>query len=187
MFISVQPLVCTMPLLPFNGKKPAVPRSVFIDPTALIIGDVQLGENCSIWPNVVIRGDANTITIGANTNIQENVTLHTPRFAPLAIGENVSIGHHAVIHGSVIGNHCLIGMNATLLNLSEIGDYCMIGAGGVVKESQQIPPNKIAVGVPAKVVRDTSPKDKERIERNAEEYLELKEQYMRMGRGVKRL
>jgi len=176
-----------MPVLQFKGKKPLIPKSAFVDPSALIIGDVKLGENVSIWANVVIRGDANTITIGANSNIQENCTLHTPKFSPMNIGENVSIGHNAVIHCTKIGNNTLVGMSATILNLSEIGSNCIIGAGSVVTESKKIPDNKVALGVPTEEIRDITSEDIERIERNCKEYLELKEQYTQLGRNSVRL
>ncbi|MCG2826758.1 MAG: gamma carbonic anhydrase family protein [Thermoplasmatales archaeon] len=148
--------------------------SCFIAENATIIGDVTIEENCSVWYNAVIRGDRNAILIGRGSNIQDNVVVHVTKENPTIIGENVSVGHAAVIHGGKIGSNCLIGMSATVLDGAEIGDGSLIGACALVTKNMKIPENSLVLGVPGKVVR----KDEKLINmiiRNAEVYRELAE------------
>lgn len=135
-----------------------------------IVGDVEIGENSSVWYNAVIRGDSNSVVIGENTNIQDNAVLHTSHDAPLIIGDNVTIGHGAIIHGCTIGNNVLIGMGAIVLDGAVIGDNCMIGAGALVTQNKLIPEGSLAFGNPAKVVRPITEEEKESILKNANEY-----------------
>ena len=135
-----------------NKLTPSVPASCYVHKTAVIIGDVHLEENVSVWPCAVIRGDIAAVYIGANSNIQENACIHVNYGVPAQIGKGVSVGHGAVVHGSKIGDNCLIGMNAVVME-SEIGPNCIIGAGAVVPAGQNIPAGSLVMGVPARVVR----------------------------------
>lgn len=150
---------------------------VYIHPSAQIIGDVAIGKGSSIWPGVVLRGDDSPISIGENSNIQDNCVIHGKPGIPTVIKDFVSIGHGAIIHSSTIQSHCIIGMGAILLSGSQIGENCIIAAGSVVKENEKIPPRNLAVGVPAKVARPLTDGDIQEIHRNAEEYIKLMAKY----------
>jgi len=143
-----------MPLIissPRTGKVPQIHESVFIAPTAVIIGNVTIGEGSNIWFGAVLRGDWGTIIIGKNTSIQENVTIHNEIGSTVEIGDNCIIGHHAMVHGPcTIGNGCLVGIGANVLHRSKMGDGSIIGAGAVLL-GKEIPPRTLAVGVPAKI------------------------------------
>ena len=146
-----------MTVLPFNGIWPTIEDDVFIAPGSIIIGNVTIREGASIWYNTVIRGDQGIdapIIIGKYTNIQDNCTLHIDADAPLTIGNECTIGHNAVVHGATLGNRILIGMNAVVLSHAEIGAETILGACALVSEHKIIPGGVLAVGVPAKVVRD---------------------------------
>jgi len=151
---------------------------VYIDPTAVIIGNVIIEEGVSIWPYAVLRGDLNAIRVGAGSNIQEHVTIHGDEDSPNIIGKNVSIGHGVVIHGASIGDYCIIGMHSTILNGAIIGDECIIGAGALITAGTKIPPKSIVVGVPGKIIKQDDPGIKERAARNAEEYHKLRDSYL---------
>lgn len=150
---------------------PIVRESCYVHKSAVLIGAVTLGENVSIFPCAVVRGDIAPVTIGANSNIQENACIHVNYDAPCVIGEGVSIGHGAVVHGSKIGNNVLIGMNAVVME-SEIGPNSIIGAGAVVPAGKNIPAGSLVMGVPAKVVRPLEEDEVNGILRNAREYAE---------------
>jgi carbonic anhydrase/acetyltransferase-like protein (isoleucine patch superfamily) len=137
----------------FNGEKPQIAASAFVSEAAYIIGDVEIGENTNIWPGTVIRGDTGRIIIGSNTSIQDNSVIHSGRAPNLDvfIGDNVQIGHGAVIHAKEIGSRVLIGMNATVLPGAIIGNNCIIGAGCVVGQDMKVPDNSFVVGVPGKI------------------------------------
>jgi gamma-carbonic anhydrase len=136
---------------PFNGKTPRVAESAWVSERAYIIGDVTIGEDCCIWPGVVVRGDFAQITIGNNTDIEDNTVLHVK--ARMDIGENVVIGHNAVIHCTKIGDGTIVGNNATVLDEAEIGPKCVIAAGAVVTPGSKIPEESFVTGVPAVVKR----------------------------------
>ncbi len=125
----------------------------YIAPTASVIGDVTLGHRCSVWFGAVIRGDNDSITVGDGSNIQECAVLHVDPGKPLIIGENVTVGHKAILHGCCVGDGSLIGMNAVVLNGANIGKNCLIGAGALVTENSQIPDNSLVLGSPGKVFR----------------------------------
>lgn len=161
-----------MPILPFNGIMPRVADDVFIAPGAAIIGDVTIHEGASIWYNAVVRGDTGPIIIGRRTNIQDNCTLHLDADAPLTIGDECTIGHNAVIHGATLGNHVLVGMNATVLSHARVGSDTIIGACALVSEHKIIPEGVLAVGIPARVARDLSPAEQEGIIASAVGYYE---------------
>lgn len=151
---------------------------VYIDPTAVLIGNISIEDGASIWPFAVLRGDLNTIAIGEGTNIQEHTTIHGDESFPNIIGRNVSIGHGAVIHGATIGDYCIIGMQSTILNGTVIGNECIIGAGALVTAGMKIPPKSVVVGVPAKIIREGDESIKEKAARNAEEYHKLRDSYL---------
>lgn len=160
-----------MPIEEYVGKKPKVSEKAYLHPTAYVIGDVEIGDFTSLWHYVVIRGDNDSIKIGKETNVQENSSIHTDPGYKVVIGDRVSIGHNAVIHGAKISSNVIIGMGAILLNGSEVGEYSIIGAGAVVTQGSKIPPYSIAVGVPAKVIRKVTDLEIKLIWENAEEYL----------------
>jgi carbonic anhydrase/acetyltransferase-like protein (isoleucine patch superfamily) len=160
-----------MPIEPFLGKWPKVSPKAMIHPTAYVIGEVEIGEYSSLWHYVVVRGDNDYIRIGKETNVQENSTIHTDPGFPVEIGDRVTIGHNAVIHGAKIGSNVIIGMGAIVLNGAKIGSYSIIGAGAVVTQGTEIPEGSLALGVPARVVRGLNENDIKMIEENAEEYL----------------
>ena len=153
-----------------NEQVPVVHPTAYVHPSAVIIGQVTLGENVSVWPCAVLRGDIASITIGENCNIQENACVHVNYDAPAVIGKGVSIGHGAVVHGSKIGDNCLIGMNAVVME-SEIGPNCVIGAGAVVPAGKNIPAGSLVLGVPAKVVRKLEEDEVNGIMKNARDYV----------------
>lgn len=133
--------------------KPEIHESVFIAEGARIYGDVEIGEGSSVWFNAVIRGDEGKITIGKNTNIQDNVVIHSDMLFPLEIGDNVTIGHGAVLRSCRIGNNCMVGMNSTIMTNSTLGENTIIGANSFVPYNKEIPPQSMVMGVPAQVVR----------------------------------
>ena len=136
-------------IIDFNGISPAVSPSAFTAEGSRIIGDVTLCEDSSVWFNAVLRGDEAKITLGKGSNIQDNCTVHCDESYPAVIGENVTVGHNAVIHGCTIGDGSLIGMNATVLNGAKIGKNCLVGAGALVTENKEFPDNSLILGVPA--------------------------------------
>ena len=148
---------------------PHVHASCFVHPLASVIGQVTLAENVSVFPCAVVRGDIAAITVGANSNIQDNAVLHVNYDCPCEIGKNVSIGHGAVVHGSKIADNVLIGMNATVME-SEVGPNCIIGAGAVIPAGKQIPAGSLVMGVPGKVVRMLTEAEVKGITQNAQEY-----------------
>lgn len=150
-----------------------MPKNNWIAPGAHVIGDVLMGENIGIWYNAVVRGDANTIVIGDNTNIQDNTTVHTDADYPVSIGKGVTIGHNAVIHGCTIGDNTVIGMGSIVLSGALIGCNCIIGAGALVTGKMRIPDNSLAFGNPAKVVRTVSDDEITSNRENALHYVAL--------------
>ena len=158
-----------------------IDASVFVAEGARIVGNVTIGKNCGVWFNAVIRGDDEPIVIGNNTNVQDNVTLHTGVGYPLKVGNNVSIGHNAIVHGCTVGNDTLIGMGAIVMNGAKIGNNCVIGAGAVVTEGKDIPDNSLVIGCPGKVVRETTEADIAHTLKNAEHYVNFAKKYKEAG------
>ena len=146
---------------------------VYIMESAEIIGEVTIGEHSSVWSKAVIRADDAPIKIGKNTNIQDMCVIHTDPGRPLEIGDNVTIGHGAMLHCRRIGSNCVIGMGAMLLDSVEIGEYSIIAAGTVVTENKKIPPRSLVMGIPGKIVREIKDEDIKRIEQGAQDYLRL--------------
>ena len=154
-----------------------IDSSAYIHPLAAIIGDVTLGARVSVWPTAVIRADTDTISIGADTNVQDGAVLHVDRGFPLVVGSRVSIGHRAVLHGATVEDDCLIAMGAILLNGVVVGAGSLVGAGAVCREGMRIPPRSVVLGVPARVAREATSEITERIRRTMEGYLSLQEEY----------
>ena len=166
-------------LYTYHDKRPRIPESVFIAPGAVIIGDVEIGEDTSIWFNCVVRGDVNWIRIGSATNIQDGSVLHvTSRDAPLQIGDNVTVGHAAILHGCTVQDYCLIGMGATILDGAKIGAYSLVAAGSLVREGETIPNHSLVAGVPAIVKRTLDDNEIAILRRSAERYVQYKNAYL---------
>ena len=149
----------------------------FIAPGAFVIGDVTLGENVGIWYNAVVRGDTNSIYIGNNTNVQDNATLHTDKDFKLHIGDGVTIGHNAVVHGCTVGDNTVIGMGSIILSGAVIGKNCIIGAGSLVTGKMNIPDGSLVMGSPAKIARPLTKREIETNRENAVHYVELMSEY----------
>lgn len=163
-----------MPVIPFKEKTPVVSASAFVAPDAWIVGDTTIGENVSIFFNAVLRGDIQSIKVGRGTNLQEHSLVHTSHgMSPAIIGEDVTVGHRAIIHGCSIGNRCLIGMGATVLDNAEVGDDCIIGAHTLIPKGMTIPPRSLVVGTPGKVVRQITDEELKSLVASAQGYQEL--------------
>lgn len=161
----------------FDGIKPEIDESVFVAESADVIGKVKIGKGSSVWYNAVIRGDEHSITIGENTNIQDGTVVHIGWEEETIIGNNVTVGHNALVHGCKIADNCLIGMAATVLNGAEIGEFCMVGAGALVTQNKKFPPGMLIIGSPAKAVRELTEAEKQSIIKSAEEYRETAEKH----------
>jgi len=166
-----------MPIYQLGEDKPTIPDSAYIAAEATVIGKVTLGENVSIWPGAVLRGDNDSITIGDGSNVQDNAVLHADPGFPLNVGDNVTIGHQAMLHGCTIGNGALIGIQAVIMNGAVIGKDCLIGAGALVPEGKVFADGKLIVGAPAKVVRELSDEDIAKMHRAAPGYVKRQEMY----------
>ena len=151
--------------------------TAYVHPAAVVTGDVTLGAHVSVWPTAVIRGDTDRIVIGAETNVQDGTIIHVDEGVPTTIGARVGIGHRAIIHGSTIADDVLIAMGAVLLNGVKVGTGSIVGAGAVCTEAMEIPPNSLVLGVPGRIVRQTTEAERERIRRTVVSYLELKRKY----------
>lgn len=160
-----------------RGKNPEVGENTFLAETAVLIGDVTIGRDCGIWYGAVLRGDVNSITIGDRTNIQDGVVIHTlydgsKNPSKTRIGNDVSVGHNAIIHGGIIEDQCLIGMGATILDNAVVSSGCIIAANALVLSNSVLEPNSVYAGVPAKKVKEVTPEQrKEIIERTAHDYM----------------
>jgi carbonic anhydrase/acetyltransferase-like protein (isoleucine patch superfamily) len=151
----------------------------FIHQDAVVLGDVVLGDNVSVWPTAVIRADTDRITIGADSNVQDGAVIHVDPGVPCTIGARVTIGHRAVVHGATIEDDCLIGIGAIVLNGAVIGRGSLVGAGAVVREGMVVPPNSLVLGVPAKVVKPVDDAMRARIGHGAGAYVELAARHAR--------
>ncbi len=143
-----------MPLYELAGQRPTLHPTSWVAPSAELIADVRLGEEASVWFGAIIRADNTPIVIGARTNVQEGAMLHSDPGAPLSVGADCTIGHHAILHGCTVGHGALIGMGAVVLNRAVIGDGCIVGAGALVTEGKTFPPGSLIVGSPARAVRE---------------------------------
>ena len=164
----------------YQGKTPVVPASCYVDVSAQLIGDVELGEHASVWMNAVLRGDVNSIRLGARSNVQDCAVLHGMRYVyPVIVGEMVTIGHNATVHGCVLEDEVLVGIGATILNNARVGEGSIIAAGAVVPEQMVIPPNSLVVGVPAKVKKTLGDEDRKMILKYAQNYLDYTAIYLK--------
>ncbi len=178
-----------MSIRKFNDKQPIIGESVYIDDSAVVIGDVTLGNDVSIWPATVIRGDVESIKIGDGTNVQDGSVLHvshagrfSPQGHPLIIGKGVTIGHKAVVHACTIGNYCLIGIGAIIMDDAVLEDYVMLGAGSLVPPGKRLESGFLYVGSPAKQTRPLKESEKEFLEYSAQHYVHLKNEHLKQGK-----
>ena len=161
-----------MAIYTLGDRQPVLGHEAWVAPNATVIGDVRLGDQASIWWNAVIRGDNDTITIGAGSNIQDGSVLHADDGVPLTIGAKVTIGHMVMLHGCTIGDGSLIGINAVVLNNAVIGKNCIIGANALIPEGKVIPDRSLVVGSPGRVIRELSDEDVEHLKWNASHYVD---------------
>ncbi|MGC2208902.1 MAG: gamma carbonic anhydrase family protein [Candidatus Korobacteraceae bacterium] len=168
---------------PYKGVLPRIPGNCYVDVSAQVIGDVELGEHASLWMNTVLRGDVHYIRVGRNTNIQDNTVLHGMLGKwPVEVGEDVTVGHNAILHGCVVGNRCLIGMGVIILNGARIGDDSIIAAGTLIPEGTPVEAGSLWMGSPGKFRRYLSEEEKSSILTYRTNYLGYKEQYLRETR-----
>jgi carbonic anhydrase/acetyltransferase-like protein (isoleucine patch superfamily) len=160
-----------MAIYQLDDLSPQVPDSAWVAPNAQVMGDVVMGEHSSLWYGAVARGDTATLTIGAGSNVQDGSVLHADRGAPLTIGEGVTVGHQAVLHGCTVGDGSLIGIGAIVLNHARIGRHCLVGAGSLVTEGKVFPDGVMIMGTPAKVVRELTPEQIEGLRQSAAHYV----------------
>jgi carbonic anhydrase/acetyltransferase-like protein (isoleucine patch superfamily) len=171
-------------IIPHHGIWPKIHETAFVAPSADIVGDVEIGSQSSVWFQCVIRGDVHFIRIGSRTNIQDHSVLHvTRRQSPLFIGDDVTVGHRATLHGCRIGNRVLIGMGALVMDDAEVGDECIIGAGALVTKKTRVPPRSLVLGSPAKVVRPLRAEELEFLAKSAENYVNDSRGYQSYMRG----
>ena len=164
----------------YEGKEPRIGRNVFVAENAALIGDVELSEDVSIWYGAVLRGDIHYIRVGARTNIQDNSVLHVEHeTGPVVLAEEITVGHHAVVHGCTIGRGALIGIGARVLSHATIGEQALIGAGAVVTEGMEVPPRTLVLGVPGKVKRELTTDELARLDRSWRNYVDYKNRYLR--------
>jgi carbonic anhydrase/acetyltransferase-like protein (isoleucine patch superfamily) len=164
----------------YLGYSPVIPGSCYVDISAQIIGQVELGERSSVWMNAVLRGDVHSIRVGANSNVQDCAVLHGMRYKhPVVVGDWVTIGHNATVHGCVIEDACLIGMGAVILNGARIGEGSIIAAGAVITENTVVPANSLWAGVPGKERRKLDPTERESILQYARNYLDYTANYLK--------
>jgi carbonic anhydrase/acetyltransferase-like protein (isoleucine patch superfamily) len=162
-------------IIEFEGKAPVIGKDVYIAPTAVVIGDVTLADGASVWYGAVLRGDEAPIRVGKNTNIQDNCTIHTDADKPAMIGDGVTVGHNAVVHGATVENSSLIGISATILNGAVIKSGSVVAAGSVVRERQIVGPNQLVAGIPAKVKRDLPSEIHDVLQGAVNDYRRLKQ------------
>ncbi|HYJ33983.1 MAG TPA: gamma carbonic anhydrase family protein [Candidatus Binatia bacterium] len=168
---------------PLLGSSPRVPASAFVAANAVVLGDVLLGEESSVWYGTVVRGDAGPIRVGARTNIQDLCMLHaTTGRSGLTIGDEVTVGHRVILHGAVVRDRCLIGMGSVLLDDCEIGEESLVAAGAVVLEGMRVPPRSFVAGMPARVRGAIPPEILARLRESADVYVELAREHAKAAR-----
>lgn len=166
-------------IMSHHGKSPVIHASAYIAPSADIIGEVSIGAESSVWFQCVLRGDVNWIKIGARTNVQDHSMLHVDRRdCPLTIGDEITIGHRVLLHGCTIGDRCLIGMGAIIMNKAVIGEECIVGAGALITEGKVFPPRTLIIGSPAKAVRELKPEELAYLKKSAENYVGDSREYL---------
>jgi carbonic anhydrase/acetyltransferase-like protein (isoleucine patch superfamily) len=166
-------------LRPYKGVWPKVGERVYVDVSAQVIGDVELGDHASIWMNAVVRGDVHSIKIGPYTNIQDNCVVHVFKdLHPTVLADHVTVGHSVTLHGCRIDSWCLIGMGAIILNDAHIGEESIVAAGTLVPEGKVIPPRSLVIGTPGRVLRSVTEEEREGLRKYAQNYFEYKETYL---------
>ena len=165
-------------IIPYRNKTPKIGKNVFIAPNATIIGDVTLGDDVSVWPSAVIRGDVNPIVIGSGSNVQDGAVIHVDPDTKVFIGKNVTIGHLTHVHGATIHDECIIGSTSTVLDNAIIHSHNLIAAGALVSPRSVIEEGHLVTGLPAKIKRPLTTEEIEHIKWNAEEYINLKNEYL---------
>lgn len=173
-----------MPIYELDGKVPVIGSGVWIAPDAHVIGEVVLGDNVGVWFGTVIRGDTSLITVGSGSNVQDGTMLHSDYGVPLTIGEDCTIGHHAILHGCTVGNRVLVGMGATVLNQAVIGDECVVGANALVTEGKAFEAGSLIVGSPARTIKTLDPGKRAFLKASAEHYVANAH---RFAKGLKRI
>jgi carbonic anhydrase/acetyltransferase-like protein (isoleucine patch superfamily) len=164
---------------PYGGIHPRIHPTVYLSENAVVIGDVEIGEDSSVWYGTVIRGDVNYIRIGKRTNIQDNCVVHVTRERyPTIIGDDVTVGHRVVLHGCVLKNRILVGMGAVVMDGVQVEDYVIIGAGALLTPGKKIPSGVLVAGLPAKIVRDLKPDEIKLIEESSKNYVAYKNSYL---------
>ena len=161
-----------MAVYQLEDMAPEVPASAWVAETAVVVGNVSLGDNVGIWYGAVLRGDNDRITVGANSNVQDGSVLHTDHGLALTIGANVTVGHQVTLHGCTIGDGSLIGLQSVVLNGAKIGRNCLVGAGSLVTEGKEFPDGVLIVGRPAKVVRELTPEQIANLQLSADHYVQ---------------
>jgi carbonic anhydrase/acetyltransferase-like protein (isoleucine patch superfamily) len=162
----------------YKGRWPKLGDRVYVDVSAQVIGDVELGDHASIWMNAVVRGDVNGIRIGGGTNVQDNCVLHVTAEHRTELGEEVTVGHSVTLHGCRIGSRCLIGIGAIVLNGADVGEESVVAAGSLVPEGMKVPARTLVMGAPATVRREVTEEERQGLRRLAENYLGYKDAYL---------
>lgn len=163
---------------PYRGIQPRIAASAYVDPSAEVIGDVEIGERSSVWPQATLRGDVNAIRIGEESNIQDNCVLHGEWDQyPVIVGNRVTVGHSVVLHGCVVEDDCVIGIGAIVLNGARIGRGSVIAAGALVPEGMVVPPGSLVMGIPGKVRRELTEEERDRFHKNAANYVRYRQHY----------
>ncbi|MFD3524027.1 gamma carbonic anhydrase family protein [Streptomyces sp. NPDC058653] len=166
-----------------GGVEPAIDPTAFVAPTAVVLGEVTMAAGSSVWYHTVLRADGGPIVIGADSNIQDNCTVHVDPGSPVTLGERVSVGHNAVLHGCTVEDDVLIGMGAAVLNGAHIGAGSLVAAQALVPKGMRVPPGSLVAGIPAKVKRELTEEEREGIKLNAAVYLELSERHRAVHEG----
>jgi carbonic anhydrase/acetyltransferase-like protein (isoleucine patch superfamily) len=162
----------------FDGHQPTIAADAWVAPTATLVGQVRIGDRASIWYGAVLRGDRAGITVGEGSNVQDGCVLHADPGFPCTLGNRVTVGHRAVVHGCAIDDDVLVGMGAVVLNGARVGSGSLLAAGTIVLEGAEIPPGSLVAGVPGKVRRELTDDERERIGQNAANYLDLSRRYL---------
>lgn len=173
-----------MAIYELDGVRPRISPTAWIADSAQIIGNVVIEDGASIWFGAVLRGDNETITIGKNSNVQDNCVFHTDLGVPLTIGANVTVGHQVMLHGCTVGDGSLIGIGAVVLNNARIGERCLVGAGALITEGKEFADGSMIIGSPARAVRELSAAQQERVARGASNYIQNGSRY---AKGLKRI
>lgn len=168
-----------MPIYPLGKLSPKIDPDSWIAPNATVIGEVEIAQGASIWWNCTLRGDTDLLSVGENSNIQDNSVLHTDPGIPLVVGKNVTVGHRVILHGCTVGDNSLIGMGSTLLNGAAIGKNCLIGANTLIPEGKVIPDRSLVVGLPGRIVRELTDEEVANLQTSADRYVAQWRRYVR--------